>query len=60
VSWTLGDGSELSMVCNLSAEPLEGVSVWGADHLWLEGFATGSTLDAWSVVFRLKPGGSNA
>lgn len=54
VTWTLGDGSELSLVCNLSNEPLEGISVWGTDHLWLEGFATGSTLDAWSAVFRLK------
>src|SRR5690606_19836925 len=25
VAWTLGDGSELSMVCNLSSEPLEGI-----------------------------------
>jgi len=55
VCWTLGDGSELSLVCNLSNEPLAGIDIWGADHLWLEGFATGNTLDAWSAVFRLKP-----
>jgi 1,4-alpha-glucan branching enzyme len=55
VCWTLGDGSELSLVCNLSNEPLVGIDIWGADHLWLEGFATGNTLDAWSAVFRLKP-----
>jgi maltooligosyltrehalose trehalohydrolase len=56
VSWRLADGALLSLVANLSADPLENVEVWGEDHLWLEGFATGNTLDAWSVVFRLtKP-----
>lgn len=53
VSWTLGDGSELTMVANLSSEPFNGISLWGNDHLWLEGFATGDTLDAWSVMFSL-------
>lgn len=53
VVWTLGDGSELAMTANLSAEPLNGIHVWGSDHLWLEGFATGDTLDGWSVVFTL-------
>jgi maltooligosyltrehalose trehalohydrolase len=56
VQWALADGAVLSLVANLSAEPLEEVEVWSEDHLWLEGFATGSTLEAWSVVFRLtKP-----
>ncbi|MGB3339209.1 MAG: malto-oligosyltrehalose trehalohydrolase [Devosia sp.] len=55
VAWTLGDGSELSMACNLSGEPLHGISLWGPDHLWLEGFATGDCLEAWSAVFRLRP-----
>ena len=54
VWWTLGDGSELSLIANLSSEPLNGVNVWAEDHLWLEGFATGQTLEPWSVVFRLK------
>jgi len=53
VWWKLGDGSELSVIANLSPEPLDGVNVWAEDHLWLEGFATGHTLDAWSAVFRL-------
>jgi maltooligosyltrehalose trehalohydrolase len=57
VAWTLGDGSELSLVANFSPEPLDGVNVWGSDHLWLEGFATGETLEGWSVVFGLKPAG---
>lgn len=54
VSWTLGVGSDLSMVANLSSEPFSGINLWGSDHLWLEGFATGDTLEAWSVIFNLK------
>jgi maltooligosyltrehalose trehalohydrolase len=53
VGWKMGDGSELSLIANLGPEPLDGVSVWAEDHLWLEGFATGHTLDPWSAVFRL-------
>jgi len=54
VSWELGDGSVLSLVANLSAEPFNGINVWSQDHLWLEGFATGETLEAWSAVFTLN------
>lgn len=57
VTWTLGDGAELALVANLSPDPFNGINVWGSDHLWLEGFATGETLDAWSAVFTLKPAG---
>ena len=53
VSWKLGDGSELSLLANLGPEPLEGIGVSAQDRLWLEGFATGETLDPWSAVFRL-------
>lgn len=53
VWWTLGDGSTLSVVANLSPEPLSNVEVWDENHLWLEGFATGSTLEPWSAVFQL-------
>jgi maltooligosyltrehalose trehalohydrolase len=55
VKWILGDKSELTMTINLSSEALNGVNVWGSDHLWLEGFATGHTLEPWSVVVNLKP-----
>lgn len=54
VIWTLGDGAELTLVANLSDDPIEGLEVWGSDHLWLEGFATGDTLEGWSAVFTLK------
>jgi maltooligosyltrehalose trehalohydrolase len=57
VSWQLGDGSELSLIANLSPDPLENVEVWTNDHLWLEGFATGNILEPWSVVFRLSKAG---
>jgi maltooligosyltrehalose trehalohydrolase len=55
VSWTLGDGSELSMLANLSSEALDGVEIWADHHLWLEGFATGNRLEPWSVLVRLTP-----
>jgi hypothetical protein len=41
-------------VANLSPEPLDNVEVWDAHHLWLEGFATGKTLEPWSALFRLR------
>jgi maltooligosyltrehalose trehalohydrolase len=51
VWWTLSDGSVLSMLANLTPEPLDGVNAWDQGrHLWLEGIATGSGLDPWSVV----------
>lgn len=55
VEWTLGDGSLLTLIANPSAEPLDDVDVWRAHHLWLEGFASGHTLDPYSVVFTLAP-----
>jgi maltooligosyltrehalose trehalohydrolase len=61
VEWTLADGSTLRLIANLSSEPLDGVNVWTGHHLWLEGFATGDTLQPWSVVFDLEaPGASGA
>jgi malto-oligosyltrehalose trehalohydrolase len=57
VDWRLAHQSTLSMVANLSPEPLDGVNVWSGHHLWLEGLATGDTLHPWSVVFSLSPGG---
>jgi len=53
VSWKLAGGARLTLVANLSDEPFAGVSVWGPDQLWLEGFAEGDTLSAWSLVYTL-------
>ena len=55
VDWRLGDRSTLTLVANPSPEPLDDVDVWTAHHLWLEGFASGHTLDPYSVVFSLTP-----
>jgi maltooligosyltrehalose trehalohydrolase len=55
VWWTLADRSILTMVANLSSEPLDGVDAWGGGrHLWLEGIATATGLDPWSVCVCLK------
>ena len=37
-----------------TADPLDNAELSGEDHLWLEGFATGNTMEAWIVVFRLS------
>ena len=50
VTWTLGDGSELAMVAN----PFNGINVWRPGHFWLEGFATGLTLEGRSAGFILS------
>ena len=51
VAWTLGDGSELTLVANLREAPFEGVAVEAP--LWLEGQSTASGLAGWSAVFTL-------
>lgn len=53
VEWQLAQGAVLSMIANLSSEPLDEVNVWTGHHLWLEGMASGTTLHPWSVVFDL-------
>lgn len=51
VWWTLADGAVLTVIANLSPEPLDGVNAWdGGRPLWLEGIASGSTLEPWCVV----------
>jgi malto-oligosyltrehalose trehalohydrolase len=59
VLWTLGDGSTLSMVANLSAEEITGVPAAPGRCLWCQGHADGERLAAWSVVWNLldKRGG---
>lgn len=54
VTWIMGDGAELSLVANLSPEPIEGIEIWGKDQLWLEGSAEGDRLGGWSAVFTLR------
>lgn len=55
VWWTLADGTILTVVANLSPEPLDGFDAWAEGrHLWLEGIATGTGLDPWTVVVSLR------
>ena len=55
VAWTMGDGSRLTLVANLSPTA---IAIPAGDRgqgrlLWCEGTMTDDTLGPWSVVFRL-------
>jgi maltooligosyltrehalose trehalohydrolase len=54
VRWTLGDGSTLSMLANLSPEPLDGVDMWTGRHIWLEGTACGHSMSPWTVIWSFE------
>ena len=54
VRWTLGDGAILSLLANLSPEPLDGVAVWNGRHIWLEGMADGNSMSPWTVVWSIE------
>lgn len=55
VWWRLAEGAVLTMIANLSPEPLDRTDIWDAGrHLWLEGSAGSTTLDPWCVVFSLR------
>jgi maltooligosyltrehalose trehalohydrolase len=54
VSWTLADGSVLTLYANMSAESLEGIEVGTGRHLWLEGYVSGDTLEPWGVVLNIQ------
>jgi malto-oligosyltrehalose trehalohydrolase len=54
VRWTLGDGSVLSLLANLSPEPLDGVDMWGGRHIWLEGAASGQSMSPWTVIWSIE------
>lgn len=55
VNWTLGDGSQLTLMANLGPEPLGGVEIASSGRLWLEGEAGAGTLGAWTAHFSLTP-----
>ena len=56
VDWTLGDGSVLTLLANLSAAPVASSAVEGR-VLWREGEVTPQELAPWTVVFTLRDGG---
>jgi malto-oligosyltrehalose trehalohydrolase len=57
VRWRLAGGAVLTLLANLSDEPVDGLELWAGRHLWLEGFASGTTLEGWSVVWSLDETG---
>ncbi|HTJ57320.1 MAG TPA: malto-oligosyltrehalose trehalohydrolase [Devosiaceae bacterium] len=59
VEWRLAGGKRLTLLANLTDEPLDGIEVWHGRHLWLEGVATGTTLEPWSVVWSLADAGED-
>lgn len=56
VRWTLGDGSTLSLLANLSPEPLDGVDMWTGRHIWLEGTACSHSMSPWTVIWSFEDG----
>ena len=58
VTWTLGDGAVLTLVANLSPEPVHMPAVEGGGRpLWCEGTVAGDRLGPWTALFRLRDGG---
>jgi maltooligosyltrehalose trehalohydrolase len=55
VRWTMGDGSRLSLVANLSGERLSSVASQGR-RLWSVGSTGESSLGPWGVVWSLDEG----
>jgi malto-oligosyltrehalose trehalohydrolase len=60
VDWALGEGSTLTVIANLSVEPLAGIDVPAGNRIWLEGSMDDRRLGAWSVLWTLdgQPGSS--
>lgn len=59
VGWTMGDGSQLTLMANLGPEPLGEVEIASSGKLWLEGQARDGTLGGWTALFCLTPGGGS-
>ncbi len=55
VAWALGDGSELTLLANLKARPLEGLRPAAAPRIWTAGEAGPRGLGPWTVVWTLQP-----
>jgi maltooligosyltrehalose trehalohydrolase len=60
VRWTLRNESVLTMVANLSDQPVEGTEPLGGEVLWREGGVEAGRLMPWSVVFSLSEGGATS
>jgi 1,4-alpha-glucan branching enzyme len=53
VDWQL-NGGRLTLLANLSDEPIDDAAPWEGEILWIEGAATQTTLEPWSVVWSLS------
>lgn len=53
VEWHL-NGGRLTLLANLSDEPIDDAAPWEGEILWIEGAATQTTLEPWSVVWSLS------
>jgi hypothetical protein len=53
VDWQL-NGGRLTLLANFSDEPIDNVAPWEGEILWIEGAATQTTLEPWSVVWSLS------
>jgi maltooligosyltrehalose trehalohydrolase len=53
IDWTLGDGSRLTLVANLSDQPLADPAIGLSGHtIWCEGIAEDGRLGPWSVLWQ--------
>ncbi|CAL8981670.1 Malto-oligosyltrehalose trehalohydrolase [Rhodoplanes serenus] len=53
VDWRLADGAGLSLLANLSAEPLDGVAAAPGRPIWTEGAVQVTGLGPWTVAWSL-------
>ncbi len=58
IDWTLGEGSRLTLLANLSDAPVALAGATEGRVLWREGVATDDSLAPWTVVFALQDAGA--
>jgi 1,4-alpha-glucan branching enzyme len=52
--WTLAEASRLTLVANLSSEPLDAVMILEGRQLWCEGAVGSTRLGPWTVIWTLE------
>ena len=56
VEWDL-NGGRLTLFANTSDEPIDNVTPWAGELLWIEGAATQTTVEPWTVVWSFSETG---
>ena len=51
--WRLANDVLLTLAANLSDQPVDGFEIERGRRFWVEGSASGSTLDPWSVLWTI-------